>query len=143
MKSINIELLMGHNIGVSGSYYKPTEKEVLQDYLKAIDLLTISDENKLSKKIKELSDKNNVQEYVINGKLQEKDEQIKALQESIKFLSDTVNRALLADPSNNIINDQSGIVKGIALPKINNKAVGEVAIPSTSSTDSRSNNKKS
>lgn len=37
MKSINIELLLGHNIGVSGSYYKPTEKEVLQDYLKAVD----------------------------------------------------------------------------------------------------------
>ena len=35
MKSINIELLLGHNIGVSGSYYKPTEKEVLQDYLNA------------------------------------------------------------------------------------------------------------
>jgi hypothetical protein len=132
MKSINIELLMGHNIGVSGSYYKPTEKEVLHDYLKAIDLLTISDENKLSKKIKELSDKNNVQEYVINGKLQEKDEQIKALQESINFLSDTVNRALLANPENKIINDQSGIVKGIELkPEINNKAVGEVVTPST------------
>jgi polyhydroxyalkanoate synthesis regulator phasin len=129
---------MGHNIGVSGSYYKPTEKEVLQDYLKAIDLLTISDENKLSKKIKELSDKNNVQEYVINGKLQEKDEQIKALQESIKFLSDTVNRALLADPSNKIItttpesDDGKMIVKGIELnPEINHKVVGQV-IPSNS-----------
>ena len=146
MKSINIELLMGHNIGVSGSYYKPTEKEVLQDYLKAVDQLTISDENKLSKKIKELSDKNNVQEYVINGKLQEKDEQIKALQESIKFLSDTVNRALLADPENKIITapESDGIiVKGIELkPEINNKASGEVVIPSYTSTNNRSNKKK-
>jgi len=130
MKSINIELLLGHNIGISGSYYKPTEKEVLQDYLKAVDFLTISDEHKLSKTIKELSDKNKVQEYVINGKLQEKDEQIKALQDSINFLSDTVNRALLADPENKIINapESDGmIVKGIELkPEINHKAIGQV-----------------
>jgi len=133
MKSINIELLLGHNIGISGSYYKPTEKEVLQDYLKAVDFLTISDEHKLSKTIKELSDKNKVQEYVINGKLQEKDEQIKALQDSINFLSDTVNRTLLADPENKIVDvsvkSDGMMVKGIELkPEINHKAVGQVKI---------------
>ena len=43
-----------------------------------------------------------------------------------------MNRALLANPENKIINDQSGIVKGIELkPEINNKAVGEVVTPST------------
>ena len=50
MKSINIELLLPHNIGVSASYYKPTEKDILQDYLMAVDFLKISEENKLSKK---------------------------------------------------------------------------------------------
>ena len=49
---------------------------------------------------------------------------------SFKFLSDTVNRALLADPANKIITapESNGmIVKGIELkPEINNKAVGEV-----------------
>jgi hypothetical protein len=38
MKPINVELTMGHNIGVSASYYKPREHEVLEDYLKATDL---------------------------------------------------------------------------------------------------------
>ena len=95
MKSINIELLLGHNIGVSGSYYKPTESDILQDYIRAVDFLTISEENKLSKKIKELSDKTKVQEYVINGKLQEKDEQINNLQTSIKFLTDKFNAFLI------------------------------------------------
>jgi hypothetical protein len=42
MKPINIELTMGHDIGVSASYYKPTEREVLEDYLNAVDLLTIN-----------------------------------------------------------------------------------------------------
>lgn len=128
MKSINIELLLGHNIGVSSSYYKPTEKEVLQDYLKAVDSLTISDENKLSKAIKELSAKNKVQEYVINGKLQEKDEQINNLQESIKFLSDRFNAFLISQPENNIIYEDEKL-KGIELkPEINNKAVSQVQI---------------
>ena len=77
--------------------------------------------------------------------MQEKDDQIKALQDSINFLSDTVNRALLADPANKIItaaeNDRM-VVKGIELKsEINNKAIGTV-IPSRF-TNSRSNNKKS
>ena len=41
MKPINVELTMGHDIGVSASYYKPTEHEILKDYLKAVDILTI------------------------------------------------------------------------------------------------------
>jgi len=34
MRPINVEITMGHDIGISGSYYKPTEKEVLEDYVK-------------------------------------------------------------------------------------------------------------
>ena len=130
MKSINIELLLGHNIGISGSYYKPTEKEVLLDYLNAVDFLTISDENKLSKKLKELSDKNKVQEYVINGKLQEKDEQINNLQESIKFLSDRFNAFLITQPENKIVYDRDNQIKGIELKPEVNKAFGQVKINS-------------
>jgi hypothetical protein len=47
MKSINIEILMGHSIGISNSYYKVTEKDLLDDYLKAVDSLSILEENKL------------------------------------------------------------------------------------------------
>jgi integrase len=41
VKPIITEMLMGHTIGVSGSYMKPTEKELLEEYSKAIDNLTI------------------------------------------------------------------------------------------------------
>jgi integrase len=51
MKSINIEKLMGHSVGISDSYYRATESELLEDYLKAIDFLTINEENKLRKKV--------------------------------------------------------------------------------------------
>jgi integrase len=47
MKAINIEKLMGHSTGISDSYYRATEAELLEDYMKAIDFLTISNENKL------------------------------------------------------------------------------------------------
>ena len=47
MKSINVEILMGHSVGISDSYYRPTEIEIMQDYLKAVDALTVSQENRL------------------------------------------------------------------------------------------------
>jgi hypothetical protein len=54
MRSINIEKLMGHSVGISDSYYRATETELLEDYLKAIDLLTINEESRLVKKVKVL-----------------------------------------------------------------------------------------
>ena len=89
--------------------------------------MTISDENKLSKAIKELSAKNKVQEYVINGKLQEKDEQINNLQESIKFLSDRFNAFLISQPENKIVYDRSDQIKRYKLkPEIKNKVFGQI-----------------
>jgi hypothetical protein len=55
MKPINVEVTMGHDIGVSALYYKPTENEVLQDYLKAVDTLRVnSDKILLQKQVTEL-----------------------------------------------------------------------------------------
>jgi hypothetical protein len=58
MKPINVEITMSHNIGVSASYYKPTEREVIEDYLKAVDSLTINaDKLILQKQAEELTEK--------------------------------------------------------------------------------------
>jgi len=76
MKSINVKICMGHNIGVSKSYYKPTTREVLEDYLKAVDYLTIFDETKLSKQLQGLTERERENQYIIKVKLQEKDDQI-------------------------------------------------------------------
>jgi hypothetical protein len=43
MKPINVETLMGHSVGISDSYYRPTEKELLEDYARAVPLLTVSE----------------------------------------------------------------------------------------------------
>jgi integrase len=51
------EMLLGHRIGLSGSYYKPTEKEMLTEYLKVVDQLTINEENRLRRENQQLKTK--------------------------------------------------------------------------------------
>lgn len=52
MKSINVEILMGHSVGISDSYYRPTENELLQHYLRVTDALTISQQKQLVMQLK-------------------------------------------------------------------------------------------
>ena len=91
MRPLNVELTLGHDIGLSGSYYKPTEKEILEDYLKAVDLLTINNNQKiLEKQISELKENSKDNEYIIKAKLQEKEEQIKELKKNDKVKEDAL-----------------------------------------------------
>jgi integrase len=79
MKPINIENLMGHSTGISDSYYRPTENDLLQDYLKCVDVLTINDEKSLQKKVEELANKSEDNQYLVNAKLSDKERQIEVL----------------------------------------------------------------
>ena len=54
MKSINVEILMSHSIGIGDSYYRASETELLNDYLKATEFLTINDKEKLKSVVKKL-----------------------------------------------------------------------------------------
>jgi len=45
------EMLLGHKIGLASAYYKPTQKEMLDEYFKAVPLLTISNEERLKFKL--------------------------------------------------------------------------------------------
>jgi integrase len=42
MKPLNVQILMGHNIGLIGSYLKPTEQDLLEDYKKAVPFLSVN-----------------------------------------------------------------------------------------------------
>ena len=99
------EMLLGHSIGLSNSYYRPTVEEMLNEYLKVVNDLIINPSHRLSKQVQELKEKNQDSEYVIKGKLQEKEEQIKKLEESVAFLSDKFNAFLLSQPDNRIVYD--------------------------------------
>ena len=55
MKSINVKMLMGHSIGVENSYYKPTDDDLLNDYMThAADALTIDPTQRLKQENAEL-----------------------------------------------------------------------------------------
>jgi hypothetical protein len=106
MRPINVEITMGHDIGISASYYKPTAKEVLEDYLKATDLLTIhGDKLVLLKQVTELKEKTKDNEYIIKAKLQEKDEVVQSMREKydtdIALLKDAISdmQQLLKNPA--------------------------------------------
>lgn len=79
MRSINIEILMGHSIGISDSYYRITEKELLMDYMKASSLLLIGKHENLQKELSKYEQKSQEDVYMIKGKLQEKEIQIQQM----------------------------------------------------------------
>jgi hypothetical protein len=98
MKPLNVELLMGHSSGVSDSYWRPTEKEVLQDYLKAVDLLRINTNNKastlLQKQVAELTEKSEEQNYIIREKLAKKEKEIEEMKAQMTILQANTSNLL-------------------------------------------------
>jgi integrase len=53
------EPFMGHSIGLDDHYFTPGDTYVLQEYLKAVDNLTINEESRLRIKVEELTKKKN------------------------------------------------------------------------------------
>ena len=51
------EMLMGHSIGLDDTYYKPNEKQLLAEYSKAINELTIEESNRLRTELDVLKEK--------------------------------------------------------------------------------------
>jgi integrase len=55
MKSLHVSMLSGHTTGIKKYYYKPKDREVLEDFMtNAADALTISDEPRLKRENAEL-----------------------------------------------------------------------------------------
>ena len=100
MKPI-IEILMGHSVGISDSYYKPTETELLEDYLKSTDALTVSQENHLRHEVENLRVENAeidiMKSDYLNMKLsiEGKDEHVARLSDTVAVLSDQYNMLLI------------------------------------------------
>jgi integrase len=90
MKSINVSFLMSHDTGISQHYYRPTEDDLLKEYLQAADILTINEENRLKIKVEELSEKRNDYEYIIKAKLLERDEELRTIKNQFMTLQSQV-----------------------------------------------------
>jgi hypothetical protein len=101
MKPINIETLLSHNIGISNSYYRPTENELLQDYLRSEDALTISHEKQLRHEVEKLKVENVdidiIKESYSDMKLvvQSKNDEVSRLSDAVTLLSDRYNILLM------------------------------------------------
>jgi integrase len=55
MKSLHVEMLMGHNVGLASNYYRPAESDLLEDYINhAVDSLTIDPTFRLQKRVARL-----------------------------------------------------------------------------------------
>lgn len=78
METIFVEIVMGHDLGLKRSYYKPQMYELLEGndkmngYISVIDDLTINEENRLRIK-------NAEQQHTINVELQELKKQIELI----------------------------------------------------------------
>jgi hypothetical protein len=104
MRPANVEVLMGHDIGVSESYWRPTEQELLQDYLKAVPLLSINGNSMvLEMQIEQLTEKSREENYAIKGKLSEKEQEIQLLSHRDSMNADA--NATLSDQLAKVMHD--------------------------------------
>jgi hypothetical protein len=77
MKSLDVEILMGHDIGLADSYYGPSEQDLLKGYLSSVDELTIdSDTKMLQKQVVELEEKSRDSEFILKAKLQDSNTEV-------------------------------------------------------------------
>jgi hypothetical protein len=94
-------MLMGHSVGISNSYYKPTENELLQDYLRSEDALTISQEKQLRHEVEKLkvesADIDIIKKSYLDMKLvvESKNDEVGRLSDAVTLLSDRYNILLM------------------------------------------------
>ena len=77
MKSINVKILMGHSIGVEDSYYRPQEKDISEDYKKAISSLIISSNKNRQTEVAEVA-----------AQIQSKEQEIQELKENVRSMQE-------------------------------------------------------
>jgi hypothetical protein len=86
---------MGHSVGISDSYYRATENEILEDYLLAVDHLAITNDYNLQRQISAISEQRNDNDLLIKAKLSEKEKQIELLCQRDSINTDVI--ATLSD----------------------------------------------
>jgi integrase len=104
MKPINIEKMMNHSVGISDSYYRATENELLEDYLKSVDLLSINgDQTALQKQVQELKEKSESSDLLVTAKLSIKEKEIGLLRQKDSMNTDAI--ATLSDQLSKVMQE--------------------------------------
>jgi integrase len=89
MKGAAKEMLLGHSTGLDDKYYRPGD--LLQEYLKAIDALTINEENRLKKKVEVLKAKRDEIE-MLKGQVQQKEDRLSVIEKQMQSLVSTLSK---------------------------------------------------
>jgi hypothetical protein len=90
------EMLLGHSTGLDDNYFRPSTDEVVQQYLSAVDLLTINEANRLKLKLEDLTEKNKDNDYIITTKLQEKEAEIQTIKEQFSSMQSQMQTLITA-----------------------------------------------
>ncbi|MGB6531062.1 MAG: hypothetical protein WBF33_23390 [Candidatus Nitrosopolaris sp.] len=93
MRSINVKVLMGHSIGVENSYYRPQERDISEDYKKAIPSLTIS-EKAIQAQSSLIEDLRLDKENSIQKMKEKYDADIASLKDEMSFMRELLNSTI-------------------------------------------------
>ena len=79
------EMLVGHGPGLDSVYYKPQEEEeILEEYLKAVDLLTINKEHRLQKQLDQYNKKSGDLELIRTQITENYEQKIQLIREEME-----------------------------------------------------------
>jgi len=83
MRPVNVETLMAHSTGIRDHYYSPTEHDLLKDYLKVVDNLTIDNTRQMV--IKEVSEN----QQALAAQMECKDNEIQELRDKMARMEES------------------------------------------------------
>jgi hypothetical protein len=87
-----VEQTMGHSLGVAQNYDRPTDDQILQQYLKAVPVLTINDDSLIiNRRLHELQESTRDDSNVVTERFAEKDDEIALLNRRINELRSDMN----------------------------------------------------
>jgi hypothetical protein len=88
MKTLNVEVLMGHDNGIHDNYYDQYEEVLQEEYLKAVEFLTINTNQKVGVQVQKqftaLTEKYEQENYAILGRLTEKEKEAETMKKRLE-----------------------------------------------------------
>jgi hypothetical protein len=99
MLRTNVEYIIGHSLGLSQSYYRPTEHDLLTDYLKAVPLLTISlDLTDVKKQQEALEERQKKKEEQVEELIQEQQKMREMMAASMRTMASMTKMLTSVEP---------------------------------------------
>lgn len=111
LNSIIKEMLIGHSVKLDDAYFRPTEEELLKEYVKAIPFLILSEENRLNLQVSNL-EKKVTELKTFENEIGRKDKESKELKNEIAELRSIVLK-LKAHVDDDLIPIVSGYTEDI------------------------------